>query len=260
MSLSPDKGSPTICTHCGRLIEPICVGDLWITPLCSCESNEIYKRTLKEYENNLVKNMTELSLGSNPRIKDCTFQNFMLRSELEGAINVAKLYADKINSSIKNGCGLLLLGDLGTGKSHLSGAIANVAISSGYSVIYEVISELLGKMRKTYNKDEVSKSDATEMDILDTLCSCDLLVLDDLGSEKTSAWTQSILFSMINRRYSTKKPLIASSNLSLDELNTHIGDRSMDRLIETCQIVKLTGESYRHIKARERVWGQDGDI
>ena len=81
------------------------------------------------------------------------------------------------------------------------------------------------------------------------LTRADLLVLDDAGAEKWTEWTEPTLYTIIDERYSYCKPLIITTNSTLDELEKKIGDRAMDRVLEMCEIVENTGESYRKMIA-----------
>lgn len=241
------------CKLCGKPVEPIYMGDSLVVPLCSCQREAKYKEAIQSYENNRLKAVAEEALGINPKIKDCTFESYKPRRGVETALALALDYSENIKKRIESGRGITFLGDMGTGKSHLCGAIAQSAVMRGYVVVYEVVTELLCKIRNTYFSEDIKSSEASELKILDTICACDLLILDDLGAEKSSPWTQSIIYMIVNRRYVLKKPILISTNLELKELSNKIGERAFDRLIEMNRMVRLTGESYRMVLAKERM-------
>jgi DNA replication protein DnaC len=224
-----------------------------VTPLCSCQSIVKRNEGLEALEKLRLKEIAEDTLGVNPKIKNCTFDNFVPREGVMTALSYSKSYSKNISENIKNGYGILFLGEVGTGKSHLSAAISNVALDNEFTVIYEVITDLLCKIRSTYSSEDAKHKETNEQALLDSLCCCDLLVLDDIGTEKTSPWTETIIYTIVNKRYNLKKPTIVSTNLSLKELSKKIGVRTMDRLIEMNKMIELNCESYRRKIARERV-------
>lgn len=72
-----------------------------------------------------------------------------------------------------------------------------------------------------------------------------VLVLDDLGAEKSTEWSMATLFTIINRRYENIAPTIITSNLSLDELSRHIGDRITSRIVGMCRVIEFKGKDRR---------------
>lgn len=147
--------------------------------------------------------------------------------------------------------GLLFYGPHGVGKTHLAAGILKEAIlekgARGY--FYET-RDLLRLVRDTYN----SSVDATEMDVLAPVLGADLLVLDDLGAEKTSEWVQETLGLVVNTRYNARRPTIFTSNLD-DELDNtdirsfiyQIGARTRSRLKEMCDWIKIRGIDVRDV-------------
>lgn len=147
--------------------------------------------------------------------------------------------------------GILFYGGFGVGKTHLAVGILKRAIlergSRGY--FFETI-ELLRLVRDTYNR----KVDDREIDVLAPVLNCDLLVLDDLGSEKTSEWVQETLGLVINTRYNAKRATIITTNLDDSLPSTdpssfmwQIGARNRSRLKEMCEWVKMGGVDVREV-------------
>lgn len=132
-------------------------------------------------------------------------------------------FAENFNRGSKNR-GLLMLGDTGLGKTHLSLAIANTVIKKGFSVVYNSAPELMRKLNKEY----YGKSDADTMPLITT---CDLLILDDLGAEMKSEQNISMLYEIVNARHNRQIPMIANSNLSIDEMRERYQDRVVSRLL-----------------------------
>lgn len=142
---------------------------------------------------------------------------------------------------------LFFYGTVGTGKSFLSNCIAKELMDKGYSVIYFSSSRLfdtLSKMTFEYqSKEELNR-------IYDDLYNCDLLIIDDLGTELTNSFVASSLFSCLNERQLRKNPTIISTNLSLEELSKRYSERIFSRITSYFQLYKLSGQDIRMHKKR----------
>jgi DNA replication protein DnaC len=147
--------------------------------------------------------------------------------------------------------GLLLYGPHGVGKTHLAVGILKACVrSKGARAYFFETRELLRLVRDTYNR----SVDETEMEVLRPLLEADLLVLDDLGAERTSEWVQETLGLVVNTRYNTKRPTVFTSNLidvpDATEPRSFIfqlGARTRSRLIEMCDWVEIQGADIREI-------------
>jgi DNA replication protein DnaC len=145
--------------------------------------------------------------------------------------------------------GLLLYGRHGVGKTHLAVGILKAAIrDKGARGYFFETRELLKLVRDTYNR----SVDETEMDVLAPVLKADLLVLDDLGAERTSDWVQETLGLVVNTRYNERRPTIFTSNLTDPADNTEpnsfmyqLGARTRSRLLEMCNWVEMQGVDIR---------------
>lgn len=157
-------------------------------------------------------------------------------AEQRKAINTCRRYAAEFKQIAEAGRCLLLLGKPGTGKTHLSVAIANeIMARSSATAVYRTIGSVLQAIRATYDR----TSDQSESQILSSLVSPSLLILDEIGvsKEKPSDFELTTLFAIINGRYEQMRPTVIVSNLEASQLPTAMGDRCIDRLREGGVIV-----------------------
>jgi DNA replication protein DnaC len=244
------KEKNTICPKCFQEIEQIQIYDRWITPMCKCEAIEIIQREREEQQREELTKRIESFAATNLKIQHMTFENFEYRPLLKTMLEKAKAYSSKLEEMFAQGDGLVFLGNPGVGKSHISAAIINTALKQGYSCIYECFPDLLARLRSTYGDN--GEIEFSEAEIYKVLFECDFLVLDDLGAEKHSVWTESVLYTIVNKRYMSKRPMILSTNLSFEMLQCTTGTRTFDRLVEMCTFITCMDKSYRAIKAKQR--------
>lgn len=135
---------------------------------------------------------------------------------------------------------LLFYGSSGTGKTFLSSCIARELLNKGYLVIYRTSEQLIADLRKVrFDNDTL---------LYDTLISCDLLIIDDLGTEQMSDFSKTELFNLINTKLLKKRPMLINTNLSLDEIMKTYSERLTSRLIGNFSLYKFFGEDLRIIQ------------
>lgn len=162
------------------------------------------------------------------------------RSSLATAKNaylVAKEFVDTFGKQFRN---LFLYGDTGVGKTFLSNCIAKELIDKAFSVIYMTSFELFD----TIAKSKFEKDAAAEM-MCEHIYDCDLLIIDDLGTELANSFTVSQLFLCLNERLLKRKSTIISSNLSLDSIVDIYSERTFSRITSNYTMLKLTGDDIR---------------
>lgn len=155
------------------------------------------------------------------------------------AVSTCKDFLKGFNLDYHN---LFFYGTVGTGKSFLSGCIAKELIDSGFSVIYFSSVSLFERLAHT-SFSSGSKEDFS--DLCDDLYTCDLLIIDDLGTELTNSFSSSQFFSCLNERILRKKSIIISTNLSLQELRDRYSDRIFSRITSNFDLCKITGPDIR---------------
>lgn len=135
---------------------------------------------------------------------------------------------------------LFLYGNTGTGKTFLSNCIAKELLDTGHSVIYFTAFQLFDILEKNkFQKD--SQAAASMQHIFD----CDLLIIDDLGTELANTFTISQLFLCLNERILRKKSTVISTNISFDQLNVSYSERIFSRIVSSYTMIKLLGNDIR---------------
>lgn len=142
---------------------------------------------------------------------------------------------------------LLFTGSTGLGKTHLSLAIAKEAIGKGYGTLYVTAQKLLSEIEK-----EHFQRDKSQTDTLELASSCDFLVLDDLGAEFQSQFTQTMVYNLLNARILKKLPFIVNTNLNFEEIEKRYTQRVVSRILGVCRVFQFYGKDIRHIKFSQR--------
>ncbi len=147
-------------------------------------------------------------------------------------------FIDRFDTDYDN---LLFVGNVGTGKSFLSSCIAREILMSGHSVIYFSASDFFDACADTAFRRGDDDVPAADNDLYD----CDLLIIDDLGTEYANQFVNSELFSCLNARHNKRRSTIISTNLSLRHLQERYSDRILSRITGYYTILKLTGPDLR---------------
>ena len=154
-------------------------------------------------------------------------------------------YTSNFEKVMSLGSCLTLIGNPGTGKTHLATAIALEVMNNGYSVSYKRLYNLMLVIKATYGKGATD----TEAAIIKRLAEYDLLVLDEVGLKNFSETEVALTYQIIDTRYEAVKPTVIVSNLNLQDLEACIGTRTIDRLFENHGAVLTFGwESERRKK------------
>jgi len=183
------------------------------------------------------------------RYQHCTLANFAAYNEsLERAVAQARRLAEAFPAVTR---GLFLEGQPGVGKTHLAVAVLKHVIQAtgGRGLFYDT-RDLLRVIRSTY--DPAIRT--TELDILRPVMTADLLVLDDIGAEKTSEWVEETMNLIVNTRYNERRATIFTSNYEdipddtdPNALLFRIGHRMRSRLHEMCEFIVMDGADYREL-------------
>ena len=181
-------------------------------------------------------------------IKEQGFDNFSLDYYKKNAthydimgknLEFLKDYAN--NFDAKKSSSILMMGGTGLGKTHLSSAVAYEVIEKGNDVFYTGAIDLFSQFEiqrfKSYNNEP--------NELIERYFECDLLIIDDLGTEMINQFSVSTLYNLLNDRLSRKKPTIVSTNLSQDEIMKKYTDRITSRMFGEYKIVFFAGTDIR---------------
>ncbi|MBQ8732491.1 MAG: ATP-binding protein [Oscillospiraceae bacterium] len=164
-----------------------------------------------------------------------------VRNVMESVFQYCLAYAQEFSMDCPS---LLLYGETGLGKTHLSLAIAKAVSASGYQVSYVSAPDWFHRLSEEHFS-------SSQEDSLSPALSCDLLIIDDLGAEFVSSFTQSCLYNVINSRILSGKPFLLNTNLSAAQMTELYGDRIVSRIIGACDALRFVGNDIRQIKKRE---------
>ncbi len=212
------------------------------TTQCQCLKNKIIATLYQQSNISEILKKENFSTFSTEHYSKTTIDPVLGCSPYENIMDVlatCKSFVHNFDTEFNN---LYLYGEVGVGKTFLSNCIANELIASGHSVIYLPAIKLFDML----SSERFGKSDdSTEKSgISSYLYDCDLLIIDDLGTELINSFTTSELFNCINERNLLRKSTVISSNLSLIQLKDIYAERIFSRLT-TFTILKVVGEDIR---------------
>lgn len=203
---------------------------------CCCFSQQITRMLYTQSNLQELLSTENFSALSYEYYKDNDLDNF--RKAVESSLSFIKNFQTEYRN-------LLFYGEVGTGKTFLSNCIACEMLNQGYSVIYFSASGLFNLLSRysfdTGNKEMLYKT-------YEDLYNCDLVIIDDLGTELSNSFTNSQFFSFLNERQLRKKSILISTNLSLEEIKARYSDRIFSRLTSNFTFRKLSGPDIRACK------------
>ena len=155
-------------------------------------------------------------------------------------VNMVRSFIRRFDSSYEN---LLLYGNTGVGKTFLSNCLAGELLNTAHTVIYLTAFQLFDILEQN----KFGRSDEPERlrNQFEYILDCDLLIIDDLGTELANAFTTSQLYLCINERWLNRKSTVISTNLSLEQLDSTYGERIFSRIMSNYTLLKIFGEDIR---------------
>lgn len=178
--------------------------------------------------------------GIAKRFQRCSFDNYQVINQQQALIkNAMKEFAEQFEDHLEMGTPVLLLGGVGTGKTHLASAVANQIANNGYDTIFRSVSQIIRSIRDTWGKS------GEEQKLLEIYRSVDLLIIDEVGVQAGSDNERNILFDIINGRYEEMKPTIMISNLTPDAFTMAVGQRISSRIQHDGKLLPFDWNDYR---------------
>lgn len=244
------------CGGCGREVQrkeltipfgprkgEIIVADLG----CKCENIRLAKQAVVQ-ANEMKMRRLERVFGQqsllNEALRRATFESYAAPTqELQQVKERLVNYAE--NFDVNKSENLLLYGDYGVGKSHLSAAITKVLVEKGHSALFLSLPKLLTQIKNAFGE----RSNFSEAKLFQVIGEVELFVLDDLGAEymnpkqEGDSWVQTKLFEVLDAR--AGKPTIFTTNLNGKGLELRLSDRNLSRMLERTEIIHMRGPDYR---------------
>lgn len=246
-----------VCPKCGKRTEryveiPLLDGTnnkrrVKVHVMCPCEQAELKaheEELRKEEEIRDISLLKQVSLMDS-KLRGARLNTFKQTEENARLYKIVCRYIENFEEMYERNQGLLFYGSVGSGKSYAAAVIANELLEKKVPVIMTSFVKLLEKA-------ESSDRDSGE---LDKLNKAKLLIIDDLGTERSTGFALEKVYKFIDGRYTAKKPLILTSNLTLDDMKACEDikfSRIYDRIFEMCYPVPVNGFSWRKKQANER--------
>lgn len=220
----------------GRFINSMC-------PHCQAEKEQ--EEQLKQQQERAENEQKQIkrsiaNIGLPFRFKDASFGNYSTPTDKhKKAVDDCAKFARKIER--REYANLILMGGVGTGKTHLAAALCKHLAGQIISARYTSVREIVQSVRETWG----GRGAESESKVLLGYTNPDVLVIDEVGVQNGSANEQTILFDVINERYESMLPVVLVSNLDVAGIKQAIGDRSFDRIRDAGSCISFTWESYR---------------
>ena len=213
------------------------------TVRCRCQQEAYEKEEAERKQQEFLMQVSRLKTNGlqDKSLRDYAFANDKgYNPEIQKAHDYVAHWEEMKAKSL----GLLLWGDVGTGKSFFAGCIANALLEKGIPVLMTNFSRILNTLTGMYSDDRNQ--------FIDSLNKYSLLVIDDLGIERGTEFSLEQVFNVIDSRYRSKKPMIVTTNLTLDELKHPVDlahARIYDRILERCVPLKINNQNIRELNA-----------
>lgn len=243
--------------HCGKCRTPKQTrldfsGEI-VHCLCSCKAKK-QAQEQAEYESRMLRERIarmRREAFRDKAMEDWTFSND--DGSNPALMTAMHRYVDNFKTLSQSGCGLLLYGACGTGKSFAAACVANDLLDRGVNVLMTSFGRIL---------DTVSGLYEGKREYLDSLITPKLLIIDDLGVERDTPYSQETIFNVVDGRIRAGKPMIITTNLSGEQLNgakdiSH--QRVFSRLLECCHPIEVKGADRRRLKAKNS-YGEMRDL
>ena len=216
---------------------------LTVPVMCKCMSEARAKEDAERKERERLEHVARLRSAGlrDTALREYTFEN---DNGYNPELKKAREYVAQWDKMKSMSIGLLIWGNIGTGKTFAAGCIANALIDKGVPVLMTNFSRILNSLTGMFSEDR--------NEFIDGFNKYDLLIIDDLGIERNSEFALEQVYNIVDSRYRSKKPLIVTTNLTLDELKRPpelARRRIYDRILERCIPLKINNRNIRTMNA-----------
>jgi len=216
---------------------------------CSCRPARLARKKAGAVQGRLPRRFREVSFDREPLLS--------MERTAPHVIRAVRAYCRNIGGNLDEGRGLWFFGGTGTGKTTLAMLISKTAMEADRTVAIYSLPRLLALLRDTYDDD----AQFSLNELIDRLCSVDLLHIDDVGAEQSSAWVLEQLYTIVNTRYEDGRALVLTTNLGQEGLVEQIGPRTVSRIYEICGMpLPMHGSDHRvpqHMRVEAPVVDED---
>lgn len=217
-----------LCGGLGYVREDVPIGHPNFGKLfpCRCKQAEINEKRFEQLR----------SLSNLNHMTRMTFETFVPDGyglPPEKADNLRQAFAEAERYAENPTGWLVFVGSYGCGKTHLAAAIANRLVERGHQVLFVVVPDLLDHLRATFGPNSPVSYDRR----FDEVRNAPVLILDDLGTQSSTAWAQEKLFQILNYRYNARLPTVVTTNQNLEEIDLRIRSRLADLDLAILKII-----------------------
>ena len=255
------------CEFCGKELQPLGFDYLYVNisedsieyERCDCSKSKEYWQEIdnKKYEQqkrNRIRNIINTIYKQNyigRKLQEMNLENFYFDSSNKYVLDVVNDYINKNKDTMKPDS-LIIMGKSDVGKTHLAAAIANKLIENDKIVLMERLTNLLDRIRETYENNTKS-----ENELIEIYSNADMLIIDDLGTEKISNWALEKLYTIIQNRYENGLPIIITTRFNKRGLierfsyskDSDLVDAMISKLYQMCFGILLKGTKKELVKS-----------
>ncbi len=234
---------------------------LKVTCQCRCDREREAAEKKAEEDKKAMERVSRLKKASlmDEKFREATFSAFRVDKDNARNLKLCKRFVDAFDEMVAKNQGLLLWGDVGTGKTYIAACVANALLEKGVPVVITSLVKLL---------EIIQSGEDRESDIIARMNSAKLVIFDDLGAERSTDYALEKVYNIIDSRYRRKLPMIVTTNLTIEEMKSETDrryTRIYDRVFEVCYPMQFTGVSWRkkaansRFKEMERLLDDGGD-
>lgn len=260
---------PAVCADHGEFVTvqmgldpPVPFLQPWWTdcPKCDAELQREADARDAQIRNGIGDNAARLAMamdaaGIPTRFTDCTIWNYQHGMEKQRAVwNTIRDAATNIATVIQQGRSFVMLGEPGTGKTHLSCGLVRHVVEKGGTAIYTTAAGMMQRIKATFGE---HATETTEQAIA-AFTSCDMLAIDEIGRQVSTEYSMTTFFEILNARYNNRRPVVLASNMDRVQFSEFVGPSILDRLREDGTMMIFDWASTRVSRAKARKAAKEG--